>query len=188
MARTATSDDVFRARIREVRKSRGLTQAGLGRLMIDAGYVTLGKNRISEIETGKRKVSVGEAFAFADVLGVFFEDLVRTAEDLELAAWLRMEPETWLSVQTYLLGPLVDAHRRGDEATVAGIIEEIGKQVDVWRSEVVRDEAWRRYGPDLPTDRDWVDALQANDPRGLQNLHDRRDRVIAAFRASLGGR
>ena len=131
MARTATSDDVFRARIREVRKSRGLTQAGLGRLMIDAGYVTLGKNRVGEIETGKRKVSVGEAFAFADVLGVFFEDLVRTAEDLELAAWLRIEAETWLSVQTYLLGPLVDAHRRGDEATVAGIIEEIGKQVDV---------------------------------------------------------
>ena len=187
MAKTATSDDVFRARIREVRKSRGLTQADLGRLMVEAGYLTLRKNRISEIETGKRKVSVGEAFAFADVLGVFFEDLVRTAEDLAYAEWWRLQPEVWLAVQTNLLGPLVDAHRRRDEATVAGIIEAIGKQVDVWRSHVVTEEAWRRYGPDLPTDQDWVDALRANDPEGLQDLHDRRDRVTASYRRAMAG-
>ena len=172
MAVTATSDDVFRARIREVRKSRGLTQSDLGRLMVDAGYLTLRKNRISEIETGKRKVSVGEAFAFADVLGVFFEDLVRTAEDLAYDEWWRLQPEVWLANATNLLGPLVDAHRRGDGEVVDRIIEEIGRQVDHWRSQLVQDEAWR---------------LRANDPEGLRNLHGRRDRVTAAYRRAMAG-
>jgi len=187
MAVTATSDDVFRARIREVRKSRGLTQSDLGRLMVDAGYLTLRKNRISEIETGKRKVSVGEAFAFADVLGVFFEDLVRTAEDLAYAEWWRLQPEVWLANATFLLGPLVDAHRNSDAKSASLILEEIGRQVDHWRSHLVQDEAWRRYAPDLPTSQDWVDALQANDPEGLRNLRDRRDRVTAAYRRAMAG-
>ena len=109
--------------------------------MVEAGYLTLRKNRISEIETGKRKVSVGEAFAFADVLGVFFEDLVRTAEDLAYAEWWRLQHKVWLANARFLLGPF-----------------------------------------------DWVDALQANDPEGLQNLHDRRDRVTAAYRRAIAGR
>jgi transcriptional regulator with XRE-family HTH domain len=155
--------------------------------MVDAGYATLRKNRISEIETGKRKVSVGEAFAFADVLGVFFEDLVRTAEDLAYVEWWRLQPEVWLANATFLLGPLVDAHRNSDVETADLILEEIGKQVDHWRSQLAQDDAWRRYAPDLPTDQDWVDALQANDPERLQHLHDRRDRVTAAYRRAMAG-
>ena len=67
------------------------------------------------------------------------------------------------------------------------ILEEIGRQVDHWRSHLVNDEAWQRYAPDLPTSQDWVDAIHANDPVGLQNLHDRRDRVTAAYRRAMAG-
>ena len=75
MSRGKTVDELFRMRLREIRKARGLTQQGLGRGMVSAGYPTLTKNRISEIERGSRKVALAEALAIASVLGTSLGDL-----------------------------------------------------------------------------------------------------------------
>lgn len=61
--------EVFRARLREVRRLRGWTQADLASALTRAG-VDLGESAVVRMERGIRGVSLDEAIAIATVLGV----------------------------------------------------------------------------------------------------------------------
>jgi transcriptional regulator with XRE-family HTH domain len=61
--------EVFRERLRDVRRIRGWTQQELAGALDEAG-VDLGEFAITRLEKGKRSVSLDEAVAIAAVLGV----------------------------------------------------------------------------------------------------------------------
>lgn len=61
--------DVFRKRLREVRRLRGWTQHDLAAALVEVG-MDLGEFAITRLENGKRSVSLDEAVALAAVLGV----------------------------------------------------------------------------------------------------------------------
>jgi transcriptional regulator with XRE-family HTH domain len=61
--------DVFGARLRETRKSRGLSQEALAQAMTSAGR-PINKVAITRIERGERGLSLDEAFALALILRV----------------------------------------------------------------------------------------------------------------------
>ncbi len=65
----ALPSEVFRARLREVRRLRGWTQADLASALASAG-VDLGESAVVRMERGIRGVSLDEAIAIATVLGV----------------------------------------------------------------------------------------------------------------------
>jgi transcriptional regulator with XRE-family HTH domain len=71
--------DVVRARLREERKARGLTQAQLAAAMTEAD-APMDHTVVSNIERGKRPVPAEELFAFANVLDV---PLVRLVSPLD---------------------------------------------------------------------------------------------------------
>jgi transcriptional regulator with XRE-family HTH domain len=59
--------DVFRARLRETRIDRSMSQDALAQAMQRAGY-SMDKAAVLRIEKGQRGISLDEAFAFASVL------------------------------------------------------------------------------------------------------------------------
>jgi transcriptional regulator with XRE-family HTH domain len=61
--------EVFRARLREVRRAKGLTQQDLAEALSGAGE-DLSASAITRMESGHRDVSLDEAIAIAAVLGV----------------------------------------------------------------------------------------------------------------------
>jgi transcriptional regulator with XRE-family HTH domain len=61
--------EVFRERLRDVRRIRGWTQQELAAALGEAG-VDLGEFAITRLEKGKRSLSLDEAVAIAAVLGV----------------------------------------------------------------------------------------------------------------------
>ena len=65
----ALPSEVFRARLREVRRLRGWTQADLASALASAG-LDLGESAVVRMERGIRGVSLDEAIAIAAVLGV----------------------------------------------------------------------------------------------------------------------
>jgi 8-oxo-dGTP pyrophosphatase MutT (NUDIX family)/transcriptional regulator with XRE-family HTH domain len=65
----ALPSEVFRVRLREVRRLRGWTQADLASALARAG-VDLGESAVVRMERGIRGVSLDEAIAIATVLGV----------------------------------------------------------------------------------------------------------------------
>ncbi len=67
MASEKRASDVFRQRLRETRKARGMTQGDLGGLMREAGY-PMDKAAVQRVEKGERGISLDEALAFASVL------------------------------------------------------------------------------------------------------------------------
>lgn len=71
-------DAAFAARIVTIRKSRGLSQARMARLLPRpfSSQATL-----SKVETGQRKVSVGEAFILADALDIPVSALLGLSDD-----------------------------------------------------------------------------------------------------------
>lgn len=62
-----TPGETFAARLAEVRKRRGWTQARLAERLSQLGY-SLPAEQVSRIETGKRGVSLDDAFALAYAL------------------------------------------------------------------------------------------------------------------------
>jgi transcriptional regulator with XRE-family HTH domain len=65
----ALPSDVFRARLREVRRFKGWTQQQLASALADVG-VDLGEPAVTRLERGARGVSLDDVIAIAAVLGV----------------------------------------------------------------------------------------------------------------------
>jgi len=135
MAKTTAIDDVIRTRIREIRHARGLTQADLSKAMVASGHDSLVKNRISEIERGKRKVTLAESLAFAYVLGASFGDL--TSPPAGDTVWptpqAGFNEELWRDWLAYGSPALATRARRAQSARIA-----IARLVD---EELERQEA-----------------------------------------------
>lgn len=68
-------DDLFARRLKEVRAIAGLTQQQLADRVAAAGRKMF-RSQIGKIESGDRPVTIGEATALADALGVGLADLV----------------------------------------------------------------------------------------------------------------
>src|SRR6516164_3759995 len=68
------ADERFAANIREERERRKLSQGELARRMAERGYPYY-QQTIRRIEEGRRKVSVGEAKALAEILGTTMDRL-----------------------------------------------------------------------------------------------------------------
>ena len=73
-------DEAFSALLRGERERKGLTQEELADAVSRAGY-DFHQQTVYKIESGRRKVSVGEALAIATVLGVGIEALTNRAPD-----------------------------------------------------------------------------------------------------------
>ncbi len=78
------ADDLFAENTRRVREERRLTQGALAALLLELG-VNLPQQTIYKIETGKRRVTVGEAVVIAEALDVNVMALMRGAEAYESA-------------------------------------------------------------------------------------------------------
>lgn len=72
----------FRTNVRATRESRGLSQSQLSDALRNFGY-TWPQSTIQRIETGQRRVDVGEAHALADALGVPITTLLSTLSPLD---------------------------------------------------------------------------------------------------------
>lgn len=73
----------FGANVRQVRQQRGLNQEQLAALVQLKGY-DLHQTTIGKIERGKRRASVGEAFAIAESLSVQLPALMQPVSAAEL--------------------------------------------------------------------------------------------------------
>ncbi len=71
----ARSDEVFGSALRKARERRGMTQAELAEEMHYRGF-DFQQQTIYKIEAGKRKVTVGEGIALADILAVPLEMMI----------------------------------------------------------------------------------------------------------------
>ena len=93
--------EVFRARLREVRRLKGWTQADLASALAAAG-MNLGESAITRMERGTRGLSLDEAVAIAAVLGVSPLHMIvpldddsaqiapgRTVSTADARAWIR---------------------------------------------------------------------------------------------------
>jgi|GraSoiStandDraft_41_1057321.scaffolds.fasta_scaffold1556533_1 transcriptional regulator with XRE-family HTH domain len=93
--------EVFRARLREVRRLKGWTQADLASALAAAG-MNLGEPAITRMERGTRGLSLDEAVAIAAVLGVSPLHMIvpldddsaqiapgRTVSTADARAWIR---------------------------------------------------------------------------------------------------
>jgi transcriptional regulator with XRE-family HTH domain len=117
-----TKSDVVAARIRAIRKERGLTPGDLAALCASAGASHLTENVIENIESGRRDkegrrrrdVSVDELFVLAAALG----------EPVELL--LYEQPPATTAVQLQRLHAI---ERQADQqlSSVRGLIREIGE-------------------------------------------------------------
>lgn len=76
---TATSDSVFGARLRQAREASKLTQDSLAESMQNRGF-DFTQATIYKIESGKRKVSVGEALALAAIVNSDISALTAAAD------------------------------------------------------------------------------------------------------------
>lgn len=75
----AGTDERFAARIRQLRESKGHTQAEMAAklTLLHGGHVgQWHQTRWSKVEAGERRVWLGEAMAIADVLGVDLSTLL----------------------------------------------------------------------------------------------------------------
>jgi transcriptional regulator with XRE-family HTH domain len=70
----AKSDDAFAAALRIARERAGITQAELADTMSKRSF-DFHQQTIYKIEAGKRRVTIGEGLALADIVGVPIEDL-----------------------------------------------------------------------------------------------------------------
>lgn len=70
-----SADALFARRLKEVRSIAGLTQQQLADRVTAAGH-KLFRSQVGKIESGDRLVTLGEADALADALGVELADLI----------------------------------------------------------------------------------------------------------------
>jgi transcriptional regulator with XRE-family HTH domain len=75
-----TPTEVFRARLREVRRLKNWTQADLAAALAGTG-LDLGEPAVTRMERGSRGVSLDEAIAISAVLGVSLLHMVVPLED-----------------------------------------------------------------------------------------------------------
>lgn len=76
----ASASDVFRQRVREVRKLRGMTQAQLAAAVAALG-VKMEEPAVMRLEKGTRGVSVDDVLAFSAALGVSPLSMIVPLED-----------------------------------------------------------------------------------------------------------
>ena len=83
-------DDQFSASLKSMRESKGLTQSALARLITreSEGELRFTQQTIARIETNARRVTVGEAFFVAQVLGTSTNFMVGAAEGF----WADIDP------------------------------------------------------------------------------------------------
>jgi transcriptional regulator with XRE-family HTH domain len=118
----STIDDVFRIRLPIARHGAGLSQAQLAQRLRDYGYAQLSETAIAKIESGTRRVALGEALALTAALGCQFAHIVTPSDDdanvrvagsLEQSSslvrgWLRgSRPMYAEQARLYFTGPLV---------------------------------------------------------------------------------
>jgi transcriptional regulator with XRE-family HTH domain len=103
--------EVFRARLREVRRVKGLTQPELSEALASVG-VDLNEFVITRIESGKRRVTLDEAVALAAVLGPSLLHMLIPVDDTSVHLAPEM-PERAIDARAWIRGqrPL----RRADE-------------------------------------------------------------------------
>jgi transcriptional regulator with XRE-family HTH domain len=99
-----SADATFARRVRDLREIADLTQRRLAEQMTVMGY-RMHQTTIAKIEAGERPVSIGEAVAFASVLGVEMPDLLAGPSDPDLAdaivardMWARRRGEVELNI------------------------------------------------------------------------------------------
>jgi transcriptional regulator with XRE-family HTH domain len=80
----ARADEAFGAALRGAREASGLSQIQVAESMRERGFDFL-QQTIYKIESSRRKVSVGEALALCEVVGVPLDTLVRRNSDTESA-------------------------------------------------------------------------------------------------------
>src|ERR1044072_1067828 len=72
--------EVFGARLREMRESRGKTQQWLAERLTEVG-VAINQAGVLRVEKGERGISLDEAIAFAAALNVVFASLLSPPDD-----------------------------------------------------------------------------------------------------------
>lgn len=94
--------EVFRARLREVRRVKGLTQPELSEALASVG-VELNEFVITRIESGKRRVSLDEAVALAAVLGPSLLHMLVPLDDTRVHLTPEM-PERAIDARAWIRG------------------------------------------------------------------------------------
>jgi len=126
----ADADEILARRLRALREAAQLTQRQLADRMAGAGY-QMHQTTIAKIEAGQRPVIVGEAVAFARIIGVDLADLVTEPPDdvsAELAQALAelgsCERAEWeLAVQAERAQAVLEASRNQHSQAQAKLAE-----------------------------------------------------------------
>ena len=87
--RAGVTDELFAAAVREARERRKMSQGELARRMADRGFPYY-QQTVRRIEDGRRKVSVGEAKALAQILETTIDQLTWPTQEASAAAQLDM--------------------------------------------------------------------------------------------------
>jgi transcriptional regulator with XRE-family HTH domain len=116
--RAGVTDDLFAAAVREARERKKMSQGELARRMADRGFPYY-QQTIRRIEDGRRKVSVGEAKALAQILETTIDQLTWPTQEASAAALLDMnitragqayeEISRWTGTLLWALGQLETA-------------------------------------------------------------------------------
>lgn len=87
----STPEDRFAANLRTLREHRGLSQEALAAAMAGRGY-RWHQATVYKVESGERRIQLGEATAVAAVLGVPLDKMIEPTEDVVAVSEIR---KTW---------------------------------------------------------------------------------------------
>lgn len=141
-------EQVFAAKLKQIRESLGLTQAGVAMIVKEQTGIDLDPTAITRIERGQRGIALGEACAIASALGFGVADMLKTdeharAEKLELDIAL-LENEVSSARATVALAAEREASLRKQLAAARSTLEALREKAD-------NDPAPRRLrGDSLP--------------------------------------
>jgi transcriptional regulator with XRE-family HTH domain len=76
----SSPEQVFAAKLKQIRESLGLTQAGVAMIVREQTGIDLDPTAITRIERGQRGIALGEACAIASALGFGVADMLKTNE------------------------------------------------------------------------------------------------------------
>lgn len=138
--------EVFAARLRELRKARGLSQGELAQLMKEAGR-PMSRAAVQAVEAGTRGISLDEVLAFAAALFAVPTQLLSPVDD----------ETVWLTDKIGVRGDGMRQWLRFGDAFIAG-----AGDLPPERREDLRQQAVLVHARAL------LDAHRANDKAGMQ--------------------
>ena len=117
----ASPEAVFSARLRDAREAAGMTQAELAALVSERHGIQLDPMTVLRMEKGRRRITLNEAVAVADVLGIRLFDLLLPVTAMMASA----HPD----------------RRRKDAERLAGELEKLDGQLAQTEADTARSRA-----------------------------------------------